>query len=259
MLNPRLDIRQVRSTAIFSHSLASFRLLVSTSFIPLSSRARITTHTLWASASLRVSPWGLRRFVASVLIVFLLNDFCAHTTLIPERPSSHHIRMPLLQPRKLGFGQARQESWCWSTRLPCLRSKIPMRSQLYGLSYQHLLHQAHRLTDLATDLSAAVDVYGEWVDAAGMPTTFYARLYQQRLTFYQMPSLRKTTPNLATVAHLEEELDEATERRSRKTTTTNMEMMIIKCFFYAPCNNTNICYVLCSTNPCLALATRYDI
>jgi len=46
-----------------------------------------------------------------------------------------------------------------------------MRSQLYGLSYQHLLYQAHRLTDLATDLSAAVDVYGEWVDAAGTPTT----------------------------------------------------------------------------------------
>jgi hypothetical protein len=135
-----------------------------------------------------------------------------------------------------------------------------VRSQLYGsINQQYILHPAHRFTNFATDLSAAVDVYGEWVDAAGMSTTFYARIHQQRLIFYQMPSPRKTTRSLATVAHLEEDLDEATERQSKKTTTTNTERMIIKRFFYAPCNNTKICYVLCSTNPFLALATRYDI
>jgi transcription elongation factor Elf1 len=48
-----------------------------------------------------------------------------------------------------------------------LWSKIPVRSQLYGPSNpQHLLCQAHIFTNVAIDLSAAVDVYGEWVDAA---------------------------------------------------------------------------------------------
>jgi hypothetical protein len=91
------------------------------------------------------------------------------------------------------------------------------------------------------------------------------QIYPLRLTFMAngltrpMLSPRKTTRSPATVAHLEEDLDEATEQRSKRTTTTNTEMMIIKRFFYAPCNNTKICYVLYSKSPFLPLATRYDI
>ena len=62
--------------------------------------------------------------------------------------------------------------------------------------------------------------------------------------------------SLATLARLEQELDEVTERRSMKTTTSTTERMTINRFFYAPCINTKTCYTHDSTTPFYAPTTR---
>jgi hypothetical protein len=52
-----------------------------------------------------------------------------------------------------------------------------MRGQLYGFHGLSFASGASG-TDFATDLSAAVDVYGEWVDAAGQFTVLLEQLYR---------------------------------------------------------------------------------
>ena len=80
------------------------------------------------------------------------------------------VYLPVLQPRKSDFGETRQEAWNRSTPLQSLRAAVPDRHKLYALAHPTPIARLglrFKCNDVAiqTDLSAAVDVYSDWIDA----------------------------------------------------------------------------------------------